>query len=270
MTGTHGASSGIALSSLETPSVPPTVSAGVSCVFTTRRAGVSEAPYDSANIGGHVGDNAEDVERNRRLALASVGADHLLDALLVPHQVHGDTIVSLTDNARIDEVRDVISRGCDGIICHAPDVPVLLCFADCVPLILIAPGGSFAVLHSGWKGTIARIASTGVTRLSQESGCDPSELQVYIGPHIRSVSYEVSPDLAAAFTAEFSEGVIVGERNLDLEAAIITDLEEAGVPSRSISSVGLCTHERGDLFFSHRRDRVTGRHGALAVRLSER
>ena len=83
-----------------------------------------------------------------------MGATECEHNLLVPNQVHGDHIVTVTSNGAddLEAVREQIAEGCDAIVCTAHDVPVLLCFADCVPVVLVAPGG-FAVVHSGWKGT---------------------------------------------------------------------------------------------------------------------
>ena len=128
--------------------------------FTERTGGVSEDAYSSLNLGSHVGDDPFAVQENRRRALEAMGATECEHNLLVPNQVHGDHIVTVTSNGAddLEAVREQIAEGCDAIVCTAHDVPVLLCFADCVPVVLVAPSG-FAVVHSGWKGTIARISA---------------------------------------------------------------------------------------------------------------
>ena len=121
--------------------------------FTERAGGVSEDAYSSLNLGSHVGDDPFAVQENRRRALEAMGAAECEHNLLVPNQVHGDHIVAVTSNGAddLEDVREQIAEGCDAIVCTAHNVPVLLCFADCVPVVLVAPGG-FAVVHSGWKG----------------------------------------------------------------------------------------------------------------------
>ena len=128
--------------------------------FTERAGGVSEDAYSSLNLGSHVGDDPFAVQENRRRALEALGAAECEHNLLVPNQVHGDHVVTVTSNGAddLENIREQIAEGCDAIVCMAREVPVMLCFADCVPVVLVAPGG-FAVVHSGWKGTIARISA---------------------------------------------------------------------------------------------------------------
>ena len=123
--------------------------------FTERAGGVSEDAYSSLNLGSHVGDDPFAVQENRRRALEAMGAAECEHNLLVPNQVHGDHIVAVTSNGAddLEDVREQIAAGCDAIVCTAHNVPVLLCFADCVPVVLVAPGG-FAVVHSGWRARL--------------------------------------------------------------------------------------------------------------------
>lgn len=135
--------------------------------FTERAGGVSEDAYSSLNLGSHVGDDPFAVQENRRRALEAMGAAECKHNLLIPNQVHGDHIVAVVSNGAddLEDVREQIAEGCDAIVCTARNVPVLLCFADCVPVVLVAPGG-FAVVHSGWKGTIARISARRARRFA--------------------------------------------------------------------------------------------------------
>ena len=115
-----------------------------------------------------------------------MGATECEHNLLVPNQVHGDHIVTVTSNGAddLEAVREQIAEGCDAIVCTSHDVPVLLCFADCVPVVLVAPGG-FAVVHSGWKGTIARISAKACQALCDAAGCDASDVfRLYRPPYL--------------------------------------------------------------------------------------
>ena len=166
---------------------------GVTFGFTERTGGVSAAPYASLNLGSHVGDDPAAVEETRRRVLAALDAEELLLRLLVPNQVHGDHVacVRSPDPEALDELRRELASGTDAVVCITPDVPVMLCFADCVPVILVCPGG-FAVVHSGWKGTYARIAARAAGVLAHEVGVSPRAIEAFIGPHIRGDEYEVS------------------------------------------------------------------------------
>ena len=207
--------------------------------FTERAGGVSEDAYSSLNLGSHVGDDPFAVQENRRRALEAMGAAECEHNLLVPNQVHGDHIVAVTSNGAddLEDVREQIAEGCDAIVCTAHNVPVLLCFADCVPVVLVAPGG-FAVVHSGWKGTIARISA------------------------------KVSQELMDRFAAEFSCIDASASRMLDLSAAIREALVDVGVDADNIVDTQLSTVRQNDRFYSYRNeDGTCGRHAAIGVML---
>ena len=240
---------------------------GVTFAFTERTGGVSTGSYASLNLGDACGDDPSAVAENRRRALRALGAEGLGERLVNPKQVHGDHVVVIRSNspeavrAALEEAR----AGADAIVCTAPEVPVLLCFADCVPIVLVAPRG-FAVVHSGWKGTIARIVGKAVRMLCQEAGCAPSALRAYVGPHIGVADYEVSEELLERFVQAFGQ-VVRGEgRTLDLGAAVCATLKEAGVNQASTTVVEESTASTTERFYSHRAENGrTGRHGALAV-----
>ena len=227
--------------------------------FTERTGGVSEDAYSSLNLGSHVGDDPFAVQENRCRALEAMGAAECEHNLLVPNQVHGDHIV--------EDVREQIAEGCDAIVCTAHNVPVLLCFADCVPVVLVAPGG-FAVVHSGWKGTIARISAKACQALCDAAGCDASNVSAYIGPHILGDEYEVSQELMDRFAAEFSCIDASASRMLDLSAAIREALVDVGVDADNIVDTQLSTVRQNDRFYSYRNeDGTCGRHAAIGVML---
>lgn len=243
------------------------VAGGVTFAFTERTGGVSEAPYASLNLGDACGDDPGRVAENRRRALGAIGADGLADRLVTPRQVHGDKVVRVAsgDDGAVRAAAREAREGADAVVCTAECVPVLLCFADCVPVVLICPGG-FAVVHSGWRGTMARIVAKAARALAEQAGADAGEIRAYVGPHVLARDYEVSEELAARFAAEFGPDVIVGERNLDLSAALAATLAEAGVGEGSVAWCEDSTASTTPRFFSYRAEEGTcGRHGALAV-----
>ena len=243
------------------------VAGGVTFAFTERTGGVSEAPYASLNLGDACGDDPARVAENRRRALGAIGADGLAGRLVTPRQVHGDKVVRVAsgDDGAVRAAAREAREGADAVVCTAEGVPVLLCFADCVPVVLVCPGG-FAVVHSGWRGTMARIVAKAARALSEQAGADAGEIRAYVGPHVLARDYEVSAELAARFAAEFGPGVIVGERNLDLSAALAATLAEAGVGEGAVAWCEDSTASTTPRFFSYRAEEGTcGRHGALAV-----
>ena len=125
---------------------------GVRVAFTGRAGGVSEGPYSSLNLGNHVGDGPASVERNRALVLEALDAADV--PLVVPSQVHGEVVVELDDASpeALDAAREAALAGADALVATVPGIAALLCFADCVPVIVVSPTGRFAVAHAGWRG----------------------------------------------------------------------------------------------------------------------
>ncbi|MBQ9068890.1 MAG: polyphenol oxidase family protein, partial [Eggerthellaceae bacterium] len=165
--------------------------------------------------------------------------------------------------------------GSDAVLVAFDDVAALLCFADCLPLVLVAPTGAFCVAHCGWKGTVAHLASKVALRLAKVSSCDPAQFNVYIGPYIHVECFDVGDQVAAQFAAEFPSGVSVrdtmsAQRRVDLGAAVTCDLLGCGIAPERIADVGKCTVCDQEHFFSYRASSGTcGRHGALAVRIGD-
>jgi YfiH family protein len=242
------------------------VPCGVTLAFTERGGGVSRNGYASLNLGDACGDDPLLVRENRRRALAAMGCGDLLDRLVNPRQVHGDHVVVVTsgDEASVTAARTEALAGADAVVCTALDVPVLLCYADCVPVIEVAPGG-FAVVHSGWRGTMARISEKAARVLMGATGASPDELLAYVGPHVGVDDYEVSQELLDRFVAEFGDCVRGAGRHLDLSSAVRAALAGAGVAAEHVVGCDVSTARAGDRFYSYRASGGDcGRHGALA------
>ena len=178
----------------------------------------------------------------------------------------GVTLPAPATPAELECARAEAQAGADAIVCTAAGVPVLLCFADCVPVVIAAPG-AFAVIHSGWRGTFARISAKALRVLCEEAGCGPRDVSVYIGPHIEGEDYEVSEELLDRFVAEFGTIVHVKGmlRYLSLTNAIVSSLVDAGVKPCQIADARVSTATHVDRFFSYRAEAgKTGRHAAIA------
>ena len=241
----------------------------VAFAFTERTGGVSHPPFSSLNLGTHVGDDPAAVGENRRRVLEALGCEDALCHLIVPNQVHGDhvAVVRSPDEEALDAVQAEVADGADAVVCTLPGVPVLLCFADCVPVLLTCERG-FAVVHSGWKGTIACIAAKAARVLAQETGAAPREIRAYIGPaHHGERSTRCRPSSSSALPSA-SPGVVAPgpSRLLDLAACIRAALGEAGIPAENVCDPDLSTVRENDRFFSYRAEQGRcGRHGAVAV-----
>lgn len=246
---------------------------GVRIAFTTRAGGVSEGPFAALNLGSHVNDDRAAVDANRALvreALCDAQAE-----LIVPNQVHGDGVLAMDADSDLDCIRAAAAEGADALAVFGGDAAALLCYADCVPVILVAPSGSFAVVHAGWRGVDNRIsAKTALLmarREAQENGvpesCALASLNVYLGPHIHGECFETGPDVHARFAEAFGSACVVDGSHIDLAAALRVQLAEAGIAAERVADVGRCTVCCNDEFFSYRaQGGICGRHGALAYR----
>jgi hypothetical protein len=215
--------------------------------FSTRVGGVSEAPFDTLNLGKLTDDDAAKVAENRERLCDEAGTEPEL--LCFGRQVHGPV------------VRRAHGQGepGDGLWTDDPGKPLLVFTADCLPVAVARTNGAapaLAALHVGWRGLLAGIAQTAVVEL----GGGP--LAAVIGPGIGPCCYEVGEEVAAPFRDRYGPD-IVREGRLDLWSATERALRSTGV--EEVARVDLCTACNPELFFSHRRDGgKTGRQGLIA------
>ncbi|MCD8316683.1 MAG: polyphenol oxidase family protein [Eggerthellaceae bacterium] len=240
---------------------------GLRIAFTDRCGGVSKQAYSSLNLGMNVGDDPADVLENRNIAVSAIGGNP--DLLIVPSQVHGTNIVVLKDcdEQSLEAARKEAAQGTDGLVIDCPGVSALMCFADCVPVIIASPQGAFGIMHAGWRGAVAGIVKKGIGIISALHGEDPSGFNVYVGPHICADCFECGDEVRLEFLKRYGAGVLAGERCVDLLYAVSADAMDAGVSADRICSADACTKCSPDKYFSFRAsDGVCGRNGALAFR----
>jgi YfiH family protein len=222
---------------------------GARALFTTRRGGVSQGPYESLNLGRWTDDDPGAVAENRRRVAALTDA-----ALAQGRQVHGTAVQRVT--ARPDEPVDA-----DGQATALTGVAPTVLVADCLP-IAVAGEGAVAMLHCGWRGLAGGVVVEGVRAVRELGAREP--VRGAIGPGAGACCYEVGEEVFAAF-AGLAPSVRDGRR-LDLKRIARLALEKAGI--QEVVDTGLCTicSDPG-LFFSHRRDRgVTGRQAGVVRR----
>jgi YfiH family protein len=228
-------------------------------LFSTRRGGVSRAPFETLNLGRSTDDDADAVRENRErlLRLATLAPERLATA----GQVHGSRVV------------EVVAPGhhadCDALVTRRADVVLAVTTADCMSLLYQAPG-VVAAAHSGWRGTAEAMPVAALEAVCRLAGCAPDAVSVAIGPAIRGCCYEVGEDVAARFPAAAVRAT-GGKPRLDLPTAAQIALGAAGVRPEHLDDTGACTCCEPDWYFSHRRDRGrTGRHWGVAARIDER
>mgnify|MGYP001133376600 CR=1 FL=1 len=233
----------------------------VRAACTTRTGGCSEGPWASLNLGEHCGDAPEHLRRNR---------EQLLQHLPAPpqwlRQVHGVTVArhqGVVADA-VGTAPGAASPEADALVAFEPDRVCAVLTADCLPVLLCDRSGSrVAVAHAGWRGLAGGVLEATVRALETE----PRELLAWLGPAIGPAVYEVGEEVAKAFRASLAGefGVAFRPRGdrwlLDLYAAARVRLAAVGV--RAVYGGGLCTYSDPARFFSHRRDRVSGRQASL-------
>lgn len=218
-------------------------------VFTNRAGGVSAAPYNSFNLGDHVGDDPAAVAANRA-RLASV-LELPLERLVFMEQLHSNTVTVVDGPGYVEAT--------DAIVTTARQLALVVLTADCVPLLLSDDqAGVIAAVHAGRMG-----ARNGIVPRTVETmvslGAVPGRIHALMGAAASGKYYEVTPEMAADVESKLP-GSLVGTRNLDIRAGLIRQLLSLGV--QAIDSDPRCTIE-DESFFSYRREGTTGRQAGI-------
>ena len=227
---------------------PAQVHAGI----TTRSGGASLPPFNGFNLAGHVGDEAEAVAKNRLQLRRQL---NLPAEPLWLQQQHGNRVT----RAETEQPgpADGAYTGMGGVVCA-------VLTADCIPLLLCNRDGTeIAALHIGWRGLCKRIIKHGISMFDAA----PHDLCAWIGPHISQEQYEVGTDVVSACSSIWDETRLAitpgraGHWYLDLGQLVKTELRQLGVTD--ISDCRQCTYSNKAMFYSYRRDGVTGRMASL-------
>ncbi len=230
----------------------------------TRRGGVSPVPFDSLNVGSTVGDAPHNVQTNRERMAAAL--DLRDSEARTSWQVHGADVLV----ARREEAPTWPLPKADALITDEREMPLVMRFADCVPLLFYDPvRGVAGIAHAGWKGTLAGIGPATVEAMRDAFGCRAQDILVGIGPSIGPCCYEVGPEVVAQVRDSFPRvpHLIRPPENghgphFDLWAANEHALRAAGVGH--VESARLCTACHVHEFYSHRAEAGrTGRFGAV-------
>ena len=257
----------------------------------TRLGGYSKTPYRGLNVSYSIGDEFENVIRNRLLALTALQIQTYPCATL--WMVHGAEVATLGgetwDDWRTDwphrsyhiDQHELIwttkpRRKADALITRHRGVSLAMSSADCVPLMFYDPVERvIGLAHAGWRGTARGIAAITIHAMSEQFGSNPKNVRAGIGPSIGPCCYEVSEEVRCYFTGqqEFDPNPIdVNYRKLIRESAVFTvkriqgrdslrlDLWEtnrnqllmAGILPGHIESSEICTSCKIEHFFSHR------------------
>lgn len=231
--------------------------------FTSREKGVSPPPYNSLNLGFKAGDDPQIVIKNRELVCDCLKLD--FERLTTAKQIHSDGTVLVTPEliGRGKASEETAIPQTDALITNLRKVPLALFFADCVPIILVDPINKAAgIIHAGWQGALAEIAAKTFLQMQKNFHSQPQEILVFLGPSIGPCCYQVDEERADRFRKKFP-GALADKNSVNLEEANKLTLERLGIPPKNFYSAGTCTSCRNDLFFSYRKEKITGRQAAL-------
>ena len=226
--------------------------ANVKSLQTTRHGGLSLPPYDTLNLGLHVGDVPHVVARNRQKLEPLMPSEPVW-----LEQVHG-TIVANADAAACRVQADACIAKQRGSVC-------VVMTADCLPVLLCDEAGTVVgAAHAGWKGLAAGI----IEKTIKEMGVSPQKLMAWLGPAIGPEAFEVGGEVRETFMAHDNKAAeaftVHGEQGKFL--ADIYLLARQRLNSSGITRIyggNYCTYHQKDKFFSYRRDGVTGRMGSF-------
>ena len=226
---------------------------GVDAFVTSRDGGVSGAPYDTLNLGDHVGDQSAAVRENRRRVARAAGVD--VDHLVIVNQVHGRDVI---------RVSGPVGRcSADALVSEVDDLALAVLIADCAPVLVVdAASSRFAVAHAGWRGLVAGVLSEVIAHFD-----DASTLHAVVGPTISQAGYQVGPEVAEHFF-DVEDALVAddeGRWRLDVAGVVVHQLRDAGLGDGRIVRVDQTT-DGGHPFFSDRASRPCGRNALVARR----
>jgi len=220
---------------------------------TTRRGGQSTAPYDSFNLGSHVGDDPQAVATNRADLIRR------LDLPAQPawlEQVHGVKAVE-ADGITVPVTADASYTHHTGVVC-------VVMTADCLPVLFYdAAQDSVAAAHAGWRGLAAGVLEATIST----AGFNPAHTLAWLGPGIGAEVYEVGDEVRAAFIDQSADDIDAftpspqGRWLIDMYLLARRRLQRVGI--ERIHGGEYCTYRQAEDFYSYRRDGVTGRMASL-------
>jgi YfiH family protein len=229
--------------------------------ISTRHGGVSPAPFNTLNLSRFVGDDSANVAHNLGRLHTALGFDER--ATISASQAQADDVAMVGAAQRGTLVQNV-----DSLITNEPGIPLLLRYADCVPILFYDPTHrAIGVAHAGWRGTVLKIAAKTAQKMVDAFGTRPHDLMACIAPSIGPCCYEVGDEVIARVRESFDNAheLLIstnGHIHFDLWQANAHQLRDLGIERIEIAQ--LCTAHHTDDFFSYRAEnKVTGRFGAI-------
>lgn len=231
----------------------------IHALCTTRTGGVSKAPFDSLNLGSHVGDELADVLQNRQL-LANFA--QLPQAPIYLNQIHSTKVVSLP-------LADNVDLNADAVYTDKANQVCLVMTADCLPVLFCSKNGKeIAAAHAGWRGLCDGMLEATVA----EFKCPANEISVWLAPAISQAAFQVGEEVVEQFCAVDSQARVAFVPDPTTSGKFFGNLYQ--IANQRLSKLGIsnisggeyCTYTDKENFFSYRREQQTGRMATLIWR----
>lgn len=235
----------------------------VTAFYTCRGTHTADNPYSGFNACHYVGDAPSHVSDCRHELCRHLGIE--LDHLIIPRQTHSTNVAVITSisisNLTFDET--------DALVTNLPGLAICINTADCVPIVLAdIRAGVIAVVHSGWRGTVAGIAAKAISAMVR-LGAEATQIHAVMGPCICCDCFEVGDEVAEQFIkGGFPDNVIkhqLPRPHIDLSAAIVHTLVTSGIPKVNILMPPTCPRCNDDLFSARRLGIASGRTLTVAM-----
>lgn len=217
---------------------------------TTRSGGISDGSYQALNLGDHVEDDPVKVQHNRQQLVSELSLPSQPTWL---KQVHGTNILNLTEPITDQIEADGTQTETKGIVCAVMT-------ADCLPLFLTNTAGTkVAVLHVGWQGMANGMIEAGIKAFNQSS----EQIIAWAGPSIGPNTFEIGLEVKAKLGGSEDCYKKISKNKVLANLYKLTQqrLSKLGVANYSHSEH--CTYQDQELFYSYRRDGVTGRQASI-------
>jgi len=232
--------------------------------FTTRMGGISKSPYESLNLGFHVGDKSKDVTDNHRLLAEEMGYE--LSLLVHMKQIHSDKIV-IVDPSQHDFEHP---PECDALLTNQNGIPLMVMVADCTPVLFYdAQKRIIGVAHAGRSGALQGIVPKTLQKMQTHFKSRLQDIQVVLGPSIGSCCYEINKEIAKEVIEkgyDVSTVVKQGRYYLNVNSIIHKQLQEIGLNKQQIEDFTVCNACEHKSYFSYRADtQRTGRFAGVMM-----
>jgi hypothetical protein len=236
--------------------------------FTTRIGGISKKEFEGLNLYSYDKNEFKNVIENRKILAKDCNFDY--KSLVLAKQIHSNNVHIVQEN---DKGKGALDHNfsvdnIDAFIINKKNIPIMLLFADCLPIIVVDLKNKVtSLIHAGWKGTYYKILINTLEKMENDFSSNKKDLFITFGICINSCCFEIKEDVKLKLeevnykrdSFEFRNNKIYA----NLQKINSSQAINFGVPEKNIEYNNLCTFCNEDLFFSYRRNNNTGRHGAF-------